>query len=354
MILFWGLAISYVYFRWLDVRDVHTENKITQGTLEIFKKRRLAHLTAALTDFFKSQCFFMVAINIAALVNKSNGGLAPVSLQQLYDNYTLLRDFAIIGYLPIITTLLALHMVGIGSSYLLNLAFCTLVVSVATVAVAGNFSPSQNDLRSIQEQNNRGAPECGAFDLGVYCLRYQNDGSKDSYIWGVMAYCIIVLLYLYAFHHNLFWEPSTKRNPPFILEASGDQSHRHLRAWVEQVLSIHTLTFVLAILCFTAGLNAYGAPFSHVSGISEIRNSKKRLIVSLIFLVYTGLITIGRFCFTTRFERKGILWFRVVVDLSCSIVWFVDFTKTVDPLAFFTWYVELRVQSFQLEECSLC
>lgn len=58
----------------------------------------------------------MIAINIAALVNKQRGGLDPKSLQQLYNNnYILTRSISISDYLPITLTLFGLHIVGIVS-----------------------------------------------------------------------------------------------------------------------------------------------------------------------------------------------------------------------------------------------
>lgn len=57
----------------------------------------------------------MMAINVAALVNKHRGGLDPKSLQQLYNDYILTRSISISGYLPITLTLFGLHIVGIVS-----------------------------------------------------------------------------------------------------------------------------------------------------------------------------------------------------------------------------------------------
>lgn len=57
----------------------------------------------------------MMAMNIAALVNKHRGCFDPKSLQQLYNNKILIRSISPSGYLPITLTLFELHIVGIIS-----------------------------------------------------------------------------------------------------------------------------------------------------------------------------------------------------------------------------------------------
>lgn len=57
----------------------------------------------------------MMAMNIAALVDKHRGCFDPKSLQQLYNNKILIRSISPSGYLPITLTLFELHIVGIIS-----------------------------------------------------------------------------------------------------------------------------------------------------------------------------------------------------------------------------------------------
>ena len=218
LVLLWGWGTHYIRLPSMAGRRGNKATRAVKGTSVTFRNRRLARLTAALTEFQKAQCFFMLAVDIAALVNKANGGLLPVSLQQLHDNYSLLASVAISGYLPITTTLLALHMVDMISAYLLALSGCTVALSVATVGAIGNFEPSRGDLESIQAQASKGRySACGHFDPTVYCLLNQDDDPSNTYVWGVMAYCLIVLFYIFAYHFNAFRDPLDHQTRPWVL-----------------------------------------------------------------------------------------------------------------------------------------
>lgn len=49
----------------------------------------------------KAQCFFLLAKKIAGLVIQQSGGLAPESLQGLYNIYIFIKVIAIGGYFPL-------------------------------------------------------------------------------------------------------------------------------------------------------------------------------------------------------------------------------------------------------------
>ncbi len=68
LVLLWGWGTHYICLPSIAVRRGNNAAKPANRIPETFANRRLAHLTAALTDFQKAQCFFMLAVNIAALV----------------------------------------------------------------------------------------------------------------------------------------------------------------------------------------------------------------------------------------------------------------------------------------------
>ena len=164
-----------------------------------FRKRRLASLTAAVTDFQKAQCFFMLAICIAAQIIQTNGGFGPITVQQLYYNYTLLKSISISGYLPVTATLLTLYMIDMVSWYLLLLSACTVALSIFTFAriAHGDITTSSSDQASLLAQTGGGPSSCGGHNLTVFCLQPRpNDATLEINEGGtnvIMIPCLVVL-----------------------------------------------------------------------------------------------------------------------------------------------------------------
>ena len=313
LVLLWGWGTHYTLLPSIATRRGNSATKPAKGISDNFKTRRLARLTAALTEFQKAQCFFMLAVDIAALANKANGGLLPVSLQQLRDNYSLLAGVAISGYLPITTTLLALHMVDMISAYLLALSGCTVALSVATVAAIGNFKPSRGDLESIQAQASKGGyPECGNLDPGVYCLQYQYSDLSNTYVWGIMAYCLTVLSYIFAYRLNAFRDPLNNQTRPWVLRMGS------IRTW--QFALIPIAAFV--VVNFAVWTNF---PFC----IFWISGS--------LALVYLAVSLVWRLCCATRINPKRFISIRCGLDLLAWVSWLADFALTLNPISFLIW-----------------
>ena len=320
LVLLWGWGTHYLFDPIMAGRRGSNANKPLKVISATFKNRRLARLTAAMTDFQKAQCFFTLAVNIAALANKFNGGLSPVSLQQLFDNYSLLASVAISGCLPITTTLLALHMVDMISGYLLALSGCTVALSIATVAAIGIFKPSRGDLKSIHAQASTGtaSPKCGGFDLTVYCLQSQDNNLSNIYVWGIMAYCLVVLFFIFAYHLNAFKEHSKNEARPWVLGmASFMGSVRTL-----QLMS--TSAIVIFSLFWLPGL----------------------ILVSLT-LAYLTFVPIFGLCSTRRINSAGFLSIRCGFDLLLLLFWLAGSISSGNPLGFLIW-VTFIISTVQL------
>ena len=167
----------------------------------------------------------MMAINIAALVNKYQGGLEPTSLQQLYNNYILIRSISISGYLPVTFTLLGLHIVAIVSWYLLILSTLTVGVSIVTLIDLGKFSPSRSDLDAITSvaSAGEGPQSCGGMNLTVYCLHTINEGGTTDWdpsngAKAALGFCLFVLLFVFADLSHIFTDPVTKETRTWLLK----------------------------------------------------------------------------------------------------------------------------------------
>ena len=164
---------------------------------------RLDALTSALVEFHKAQCFFVLAIDIAAQVDRTKGGLQPESLQQLYNTWVLIKSISIGGYLPVTFTLFNLHLVDLVSWYLLSLTICTVAVSIATLITIGKFNPSDADIRYLNTTSStNGPPACGERTPGAWCYvpislnHYSDDPSNGAY--SMLAFCVFVLFLLMA------------------------------------------------------------------------------------------------------------------------------------------------------------
>ena len=163
---------------------------------------RLDALTSALAGFHKAQCFFVLAINIAAQVDRAKGGLQPQSLQQLYNTWVLIKSISIGGYLPVTFTLFTLHLVNLVSWYLLSLTICTVAVSIATLITIGNFNPSNADISYLSQASSTNGPTaCGERTPGAWCyipnyMEYTNDPSNGAY--SMLGFCVFVLFLLMA------------------------------------------------------------------------------------------------------------------------------------------------------------
>lgn len=140
-------------------------------------RKYLPTIKSATVEFHKAQCFFMLAIGIAAQVSVNQGTLNQdtTSLQGLYNNYNLIGVISISGLLPITFTLLSLHTVGMHSWYLLILSTVTTILSAATFYQLGDFNPSSADLYKLQTATNSDYSGCGDRDPSAFCLNpYQN------------------------------------------------------------------------------------------------------------------------------------------------------------------------------------
>lgn len=201
----------------------------------------------------------MMAINVAALVNRNSGGFQPNSLQQLYNTYVLIKSISISGYLPVTFTLFTLHLVDVVSWYLLVLSIVTVAVSIATLFVIGSFSPSQDDMVYLSQQALiSGRSSCGTHNLAVYCFSPGGGANGDSTdpasgAYSMLAFCLVVLVLLVAHQYHTFKDPLTGRPKPWlskVLKFLFQKGDRGLR-WVQ---------IGLALIFLALSISSYGKP----------------------------------------------------------------------------------------------
>lgn len=265
LVIWWNWGIYYICFGALLLPRGYTKaQKVAQRIRNKSRNKHLPSLTGALAEFQKAQCFFMMAINIAALVNRNRGGFQPINLQQLYNTYILIKSISISGYLPVTFTLFTLHLVDVVSWYLLVLSIVTVFVSIATLFVVGNFSPSQDDLNYLSQQALSGGPDsCGKNNLAVYCYNPIGGGhvydSADpaSGAYSMLAFCLVVLILLVAHQYHAFRDPSTGQPKPWLSRIKNGLFRKC------NISLFRKVQILLALI--SIGLNGYGTPRYHSS-----------------------------------------------------------------------------------------
>lgn len=204
MVLWWKWAVCYLSLSVSDLSPNPNGKARPQRTRSKGRTARLAALTSALVDFHKAQCFFVLAINIAAQVDRHKGGLEPQSLQQLYNTWVLIQTVSIGGYLPVTFTIFTLHLVDLVSWYLLLLTICTTSVSIATSFNSGNFNPSDADISSVSLASSiNGTIACGGRVPGAWCytpntIYYNSESGPSDSTFNMLVFCLVVLFLLMA------------------------------------------------------------------------------------------------------------------------------------------------------------
>lgn len=204
VLLKWLFPNAYIGV--LSLRYGLTKARTKSKWCKKLTQRHLSRLVASLTDFHKSQCFFMLATNIAALVVIRRGGLEPQSLQQMYNTWIFIKVVAINGFLPITFTMVNLYAVGILSWYIIILSILTVALSIGTFTAVGHFSPSEQEMQNLAQIARSGGPqECEYRQPGVYCFSpiggYDTStdyttSTVDADSSSILCFCLIVMVLL--------------------------------------------------------------------------------------------------------------------------------------------------------------
>ena len=172
-------------------------NRIKQKARAVQKKttRYLPPLKSALVEFHKAQCFFMLAIEIAAQIVVANDSVGSNNLQGLYNNYSLIGNVSISGFLPITFTLLCLFRSGMKSWFLLLLSTCTVAISAVTLFTTGKFNPSAKHIEILRTASSN-YTDCGLLSPTTHCLDPSSVSDITTFDYGGGAMLLFSLLVL--------------------------------------------------------------------------------------------------------------------------------------------------------------
>ncbi len=169
----WCIVFYYVFwpigFKWpLGLSYIKRKASILQAHLCAYSPA----IKSALVEFHKAQCFFILAIEIAANVVVRQGNLndGTTTLQGLFNNYSLVGSVSISGFVPVTFTLLALHRAGMHSWYLILLSNSALVLSAVTLFSVGDFLISPADKQKLASATSSQYTKCGSKDPTTFCF----------------------------------------------------------------------------------------------------------------------------------------------------------------------------------------
>jgi len=133
---FWTYYICITIFSCSHGR---VKAKIKAKKIQDGLKHHAIPLLSALVEFQKAQCFFAIAVEIAAQILALASSLGVSNLGQLFTNYEFIPITAIHGSIPITFTLLCLRRAGIRSWYLSTLSAYAVALSAATYGSVNKF-----------------------------------------------------------------------------------------------------------------------------------------------------------------------------------------------------------------------
>ena len=314
---------------------------------QLYQKKWRAHLPAlvsALVEFQKAQCFFILALEIAAQIIISRGLFKASSLQQLYNNYALVGSVAISGLLPITFVLLCLHTSKMKSWYIFILSTCAIAVSTVTL-----YNTSYSNSTPILQPTTTEYAGCSTKDPSVYCLKdLEFDGISAVGLGGGLlpAFALVIWLFLFFDQYDLSHRPWFRR----LLDWSLSMLHsiwryalrsmlrlqRTLKSRWKWIATFDTYRFFLQLWLHRCFRN--------------LGNSKTWLKIKDTATRFTGIVTRKVASFLNLAGLKTSRdWLDLFVNLVFGVVWIVYlnyFYYYFKLLQFFTTFGALQTSSW--------
>ena len=238
------MTSSWIYWLFkipLLLRDQHKQTARDRAHFyqDWLRVKHFPVVIAALVEFQKVQCYFLLAVMIAALVVLKTGTLLVSNLQQISNNYSLMNLIATSGSLPVTFILFCLHCHGKRSWYLLTLSACTSIFAAATGIITRSLSPSMAEI-GILSSIRSDIAQCGYFSPMAYCYdpntanRSFNGISNDAFSIFSLLILLFLLIDQYLEHNRLSEHETSQNNPeqasqrfdiPFFSQLLHDKRH---------------------------------------------------------------------------------------------------------------------------------
>ena len=199
---YWDFHLWYRMARWFR-KSWRRRSDFHPHVAERLKQRQDDHrdrLIESVVEFRKSQCYFMIPIQIAAIISIRTGDLKAETLQQVFNNYAFLMILSVGGYLPVTLILFVLRTLGYRSPYTSILSIVSVTLLGIALFMAVSFTHVSDTLRPPPGVRY---PGCGNISAVSYCLSGSTDrlfvgatGPVPAFIFSVI---ILILLCLVDF-----------------------------------------------------------------------------------------------------------------------------------------------------------
>ena len=178
LLKYWDYNIWYHIVKAFHSASRRKSNLHERAAVRIRQKQddHKDRLIESVVEFQKSQCYFMIPIQIAAIISIKTGGLDAETLQQVFNNYAFLMVLSIGGYLPITLILFVLRTLGYKSMYTTLLSVTSVALSGITLFMASRFSYVPD---TLQPPPGIHYPGCGTISPVSYCL----EGASGSFFF---------------------------------------------------------------------------------------------------------------------------------------------------------------------------
>lgn len=185
--------------RWLGyLKVIRHDPKTLQRSLQ----QHIPALTTALIDFHKTQRYFMIAAQVAAIVVLQRPvAFDASSYDQLLTNYRFLSTVSLGGILPILISLVKIHGLDQRSLYMLVLSIVVSAISTTVCVLASmQYGP-----RSSLVLGRYTTSACSGVYVYKYCIGYHNSYIHEFTAWPLLAFAwtIYALLVLDLVAHKL-------------------------------------------------------------------------------------------------------------------------------------------------------
>lgn len=161
-----GWFTNLRYGRGLNPRSKsppHPRSKERKDRLSQRVAEHLGVIRHLLVEFQEAQCFFMIAIQAAALISltKSEAFNDAPSILQYFQNISLLKQSASGGIVPIAGGLLLLWWIGLNSWYVFGWSVVTISLSTATFGISFRMQHGEVPKEIAYPDQTTGLEKCG-------------------------------------------------------------------------------------------------------------------------------------------------------------------------------------------------
>ncbi|KAK0279956.1 hypothetical protein LTR35_001005 [Friedmanniomyces endolithicus] len=217
----WPVAVTLIPFH--GARKASMLAKKAQTDLRV--SDHAAALVSALDEMQKAQVFFMLAVQIAALIALQNPTyIQATSWQQLFNNYGILFNLAFGGMLPVVFAMLIKRLAGTTAVYTIIVSTCCVIVSSVTWFLTWNANP---DPDTSIVYTGPPIPQCAGIAPTKFCYQYgwfYANADATSKAFPMLVFCWVVQLCLILDVITLFR----------VKESDGSASKGNCFQWVEQ------------------------------------------------------------------------------------------------------------------------